>query len=308
MAATTMTSAGPTQTEPRRRHRGAYQWSARGFSGPAILVVAVLLYLPFVWTTVISLTEYDGLAAPSWVGLDNYAEMFRDSGLLTSARNTLIWVIGTITVPVGLGLLVALLTYDMRFGSWFRLPFLIPYAISGVAVGVVWSFVLQTGGGLSQALDALGLPGGDTRWLVDAPVNTLVMIGAAAWQQTGVNALLFVIGLQSIPKEPLEAARLDGASGWSMFRHHLWPMLRPLTTVVVGLAIVASLKTFDIVWVMTQGGPGRNSETLALTMYRETFLQSRYGLGSAIALFLSVVTFLASIAYLRRQLSSRHAL
>lgn len=303
-----MAPAGSAPTEPGRRRRVSYQWSARSFSLPAILFVAVLLYLPFIWTTVISFTEYNGLASPSWVGLDNYREMFRDSGLLTSARNTLIWVVGTITVPVGLGLFVAVLTYGMRFGSWFRLPFLIPYAISGVAVGVVWSFVLQTGGGLSQALDALGLPGADTRWLVDAPGNTLVMIGAAAWQSTGVNALLFVIGLQSIPKEPLEAARLDGASGWTMFRHQLWPLLRPLTTVVVGLSIVGSLKTFDIIWVMTQGGPGRNSETLALTMYRETFLQSQYGLGSAIALFLSVVTFVASIAYLRRQLSSRHAL
>jgi multiple sugar transport system permease protein len=131
------------------------------------------------------------------------------------------------------------------------------------------------------------------------------MIGAASWQIVGVNALLFVIGLQSIPKEPVEAALIDGATGWTMFRHVLWPQMRPLTTVVIGLSIVASLKTFDIVWIMTQGGPGRSSETLALTMYRETFVLSEYGQGAAIALFLSVVTFAASIIYLRRQLSDR---
>lgn len=291
----------------RRRRGGSYRWSARGFSLPAVLVVAVLLYLPFLWTTWISFTEYNGLGSPSWVGLDNYRDMFADANFTTSLRNTLIWVVGGITVPVGLGLLIASLSHGMRFGGWFRLPFLIPYAISGVAVGVVWRFVLQNGGGLSQALEALGLPGADTRWLVDAPVNTLVMIGAAAWQQTGVNALLFVIGLQSIPREPIEAAKLDGASGWRMFRHMHWPMLRPLTTVVVGLSLVASLKAFDIVWVMTKGGPGRNSETLAVTMYEETFVTSAYGSGSAVAVFLSVVTFIAAITYLRRQLSTERA-
>lgn len=304
------TAAPPTSTggsaprEPRRRHRNTYAWPARAFSLPAVLLVAVLLYLPFLWTTWISLTEYDGLGSPEWVGLDNYRAMFDDANFLTSLRNTLIWVVGTITVPVALGLLIAMLSHGLRFGAWLRLPFLIPYAISGVAVGIVWVFVLQNGGGLSQVLEALGLPGSDSRWLLDAPMNTVVMIGAAAWQQTGVNALLFVIGLQSIPREPIEAARLDGASGWRMFRHLYWPMLRPLTTVVVGLGLVASLKTFDIVWIMTKGGPGRNSETLAVTMYEETFVNSAYGAGSAIAVFLSAVTFLAAITYLRRQLST----
>jgi multiple sugar transport system permease protein len=273
-----------------------------------VLIVAGLLYLPFLWTTYLSFTRYNGLGSPEWLGVENYTAMFSDPALLTSLRNTGLWVVGTITVPVGFGLLIAVLTYNMRFGAWFRLPFLIPYAISGVAVGVIWSFVLQTGGALSQGLDTLGVPGADSRWLLDAPLNTLVMIGATAWQASGVNALLFVIGLQSIPKEPIEAARVDGASGWRLFRSILWPMLRPLTTVVVGLSIVASLKTFDVVWVMTQGGPGRSSETLAVTMYRETFVQSRYGLGGAISVFLTVVTLAASIAYLRRQLSERKAL
>jgi multiple sugar transport system permease protein len=209
-----------------------------------------------------------------------------------------------VTIPVGLGLLIAMLTYGRRFGTLMRLPFLLPYAVSGVGVGVVWGFVLQSGGALSQALDFLHLPGGDTRWLLDAPTNTLVMIVAASWQAAGVNALLFVIGLQSIPREPIEAASLDGATGWRMFRHIIWPLLRPLTTVVVGLSLVASLKTFYIVWVMTQGGPGRTSETLALAMYKETFVLSDYGVGSALALLLSAVTFIASIAYLRRQLST----
>ena len=214
-------------------------------------------------------------------------------------------MVGTLLIPVGVGLALALLTWNLPGGIWLRLPFLIPYAISGIGVGVIWSFILSTNGALDQALAVIGITD-PPRWLVDAPLNTFVMIIAAAWQGVGVNALLFTIGLQSIPKEPLEAARVDGATGVRLFGSILWPMLRPLTAVVVGLSIVASLKTFDIVLSMTKGGPGRASETLALTMYRETFVNSDYGLGSAIAVFLSVVTLVASILYLRQQLSQKH--
>ncbi|WP_199043860.1 carbohydrate ABC transporter permease [Glycomyces salinus] len=293
----------PTAKTPGQRD--PYRWSARGFVAPGVLGVAVLLYLPLLWTTFISFTEYNGLGDPEWVGIENYAEMLDDPEFLGSVLNTLLWVVGTLLVPVGIGLGVALLTWKLPGGTWLRLPFLIPYAVSGIGVGVIWSFILTGDGALDQALAAFGIA--DTpRWLVDAPLNTVVMILATAWQGVGVNALLFTIGLQSIPKEPLEAARMDGANGVRLFRSILWPMLRPLTAVVVGLSIVASLKTFDIVQGMTKGGPGRASETLALTMYKETFVNSDYGLGSAIAVFLTIVTLAAAILYLRQQLSSKH--
>jgi ABC-type sugar transport system permease subunit len=216
-----------------------------------------------------------------------------------------LWVVGTLLIPVGIGLALALLTWNLPGGVWMRLPFLIPYALSGIGVGLIWSFILSSNGALDQALAVFGVTD-PPRWLVDAPLNTVVMIGASAWQGVGVNALLFTIGLNSIPKEPLEAARVDGANGIRLFGSILWPMLRPLTAVVVGLSIVASLKTFDIVLGMTKGGPGGASETLALTMYKETFVNSDYGLGSAIAVFLTVVTLIASILYLREQLSKKH--
>ncbi|MDF2706775.1 MAG: permease [Nonomuraea muscovyensis] len=266
-----------------------------GYVAPAALLVAVLLYAPFVWTAYLSLTRYDGLAPPEWAGLANFAKLFDDPALLTSTRNTLLWVAGTMILPVGLGLVVAVLSYDLRGGAWYRVPFMLPYALSGAGLAMVWSPVLSHDG-VANAL--LGV---DTAFLQEAPVNTLAMLLVWTWQQLGVNTLLFVVGLQSIPKEPIEAARLDGASGWRLFRHVIWPLMRPLTAVVVGLALVASLKTFDIVWVMTQGGPGRNSETLAVTMYKETFVASDYGYGSAVAVLLTVVTGLASYLYLRRQ-------
>ena len=306
-----MTPAGTEVSEPTetasadRRPRGiSYQLAAHSFAAPAIVLTIVLLYLPFLWTGYLSFTEFNGFGDPEWVGLDNYKKMFEDDGILNSFLNTLYWVIGTLVIPVGLGLGIALLSHDLKGGSWLRLPFLLPYATSGIAVGVIWTFILESGGALDEALAFLHLPGAGSRWLLDSPLNTIMMIIAAAWQGSGVNALLFGIGLQSIPKEPLEAARLDGASGWSLFRHVTWPLLAPLTTVVVGLSLVGSLKTFDIVWGMTKGGPGRDSETLALTMYKQTFVTNDYGLGAALAVLLTVITVSASVLYLRQQIGS----
>ncbi|WP_235854734.1 carbohydrate ABC transporter permease [Nonomuraea aridisoli] len=269
-----------------------------GYVAPAVLLVAGLLYAPFVWTAYLSFTRYDGLESPAWIGLDNFVKLFDDAALLTSTRNTLIWVVGTMVLPVGLGLLVAVLSYDIKGGAWFRVPFMLPYALSGAGLAMVWSPILSHDGVANRLL------GVDTAFLQDSPYNTLAMLLVWTWQQLGVNTLLFVVGLQSIPKEPIEAARLDGASGWRLFRHVIWPLMRPLTAVVVGLALVAGLKTFDIVWVLTQGGPGRNSETLAVTMYKETFVSSDYGYGSAVAVMLTVVTGLASYLYLKRQVTA----
>jgi ABC-type sugar transport system permease subunit len=291
----------------RRGEPGA-RWAVYGFLSPGVLLVALLLYAPFLYTVVLSFTAYDGLTDPRWVGLDNFARFLDDPALGTSVRNTLLWVAGTMILPVGLGLVIALLSYGIKGGTWLRLPFMLTYALSGAGLGVIWGFILQSGGAANDVLGALHLPGADISFLQDEPWNTFGMIAAWTWQQTGVNTLLFLVGLQSIPTEPLEAARLDGATGWRLFRHIVWPLLAPLTAVVVGLALVASLKTFDIVWVTTQGGPGRNSETLAVTMYRDAFVSGEYGYGSAVALLLTLTTSLVTIAYLRRQVRSREGL
>lgn len=266
-----------------------------GYVAPAALLVAGLLYMPFIWTAYLSFTSYDGLAPPEWVGLRNFGKLLRDPALITSLGNTLLWVVGTMALPVGLGLLVAVLSYDIKGGVWYRVPFMLPYALSGAGLAMVWSPILSHDGIANLLL------GVDTAFLQKAPHNTIAMLLVWTWQQLGVNTLLFVVGLQSIPKAPIEAARIDGASGWQLFRHVIWPLMAPLTAVVVGLALVASLKTFDIVWVLTQGGPGRNSETLAVTMYKDTFVASEYGYGASVAVVLTVVTGLASYLYLRRQ-------
>lgn len=290
-------------SDDRRSRNKQERITAAAFLLPALLLCVVVLYVPFLYTSYLSMTEFNGLGDPEFVGLAKYQEMFNDSRIINSMVNTLIWVVGTLVLPVGLGLFIAVMAHGLKGSFWYRLPFLLPYAISGIAVGVIFSFILQTGGALTQALEFLGLPFANARWLLDSPLNTIVMILAATWQGAGVNALLFGVGLQSIPREPVEAAMVDGATGWRLFKNITWPMLAPMTTVVVGLSIVGSLKTFDIVWGMTQGGPGRVSETLAITMYKASFMLNDYGLGAAVALLLTVVTVTASLLYLRRQLA-----
>lgn len=304
MSVATATRSTPAETRSYRRNRIRQErLTAAAFLLPALGLSIVVLYVPFLYTSYLSLTEFNGLGDPEFVGLDKYREMFSDARIITSMGNTLIWVVGTLVLPVGLGLFIAVLAHGLRGSFWYRLPFLLPYAISGIAVGVIFSFILQTGGALTQALELFRMPFANARWLLDAPLNTFVMIFAAAWQGAGVNALLFGVGLQTIPREPVEAAMVDGAHGWRLFKNITWPMLAPMTTVVVGLSIVGSLKTFDIVWGMTQGGPGRVSETLAITMYKASFMLNDYGLGAAVALLLTVVTVTASLLYLRRQLA-----
>lgn len=270
---------------------------------PAFVLVMVLLYAPFVYTIVLSFYRYDGLGPLHFVGLSNYSKFFTSGDLYGIVRNTLMWVVGTLVLPVGLGLLAAMLTTGMRGGRAVRFLLLVPYGMSGAAVGILWGFILEPDGALNQALQHLHLPGGHTSFLAHAPLNTILMILAATWQGIGVNMLLFAVGLSSLPQEPMEAALLDGATAWQRFRYVTLPLLRPITVVVVGLAIINGLKTFDLIWILTQGGPGLSSATLAVGMYQRTFGSQQYGTGAAIAVLLTLTAGAASLLYLRRQLA-----
>jgi multiple sugar transport system permease protein len=134
--------------------------------------------------------------------------------------------------------------------------------------------------------------------LTNPEINTFIMIGVWTWQYFGINLILFLVGLETIPREPIEASMIDGANSWQVFYHIVLPLLRPIMLLVVANAVINSVRMFDIPWVMIQGGPGRASETLAISLYRESFLLFRMGLGSAIAVVISILSLLASYRYL----------
>jgi ABC-type sugar transport system permease subunit len=271
---------------------------------PALVLVGLFLIWPFLRSSYLSFTVFKGLGTPEWVGLANYRKLLDDPILTQSMKNTLYWVIGTLALPVSIGLFIAVISYDFKGGALYRLPYLMPYAFSGTAIAAVWQFMLVRDGALNSVLESVGLESLTRSWLLRPPLNTYAMIVASTWQGVGVSVLLFLIGLQVIPKDPIEAARLDGAEGWRLFKDITFPLLRPMTIVVVGISLVNSLKTFDIIWIMTQGGPYRSSETLAVTMYRQTFVLFEHGYGAAISVVLSVIVLVVSLLYLTRTLRS----
>ncbi len=269
------------------------------YLSPALIVVGVFLLYPVVYTLYISLTKWDGLTPPVFIGLQNYIQVFRASIFRTSFLNSVLWVVATLALPVALGLLLALLINRIPFQGFFKAIFYLPYAISATSVAVLWSFLLSPVGIINEGLRTIGLEALAKSWLITPPWHNIAMIIAYTWLSTGTNMILFLVGLQSIPTEPVEAAKIDGANGWQAFWKVIFPLLRPITTVVVTIAVVNGFKVFDLIWVMTQGGPYRSSETLALTMYREAFVSFRLGYGAAIAVILSLIVVFFSIFYLR---------
>jgi ABC-type sugar transport system permease subunit len=294
-------SEGPARVRRGRLPRAAV---VGGFLLPAVALIVLLLVVPFLVTAYRSFFDDNGLSS-RWVGLANYAALFTDPNFGQSLLNTVLWVVGTLLLPVLLGLAIAVLTNSVRWGVVARTVIVIPYALSGSATALLWTFLLQSDGAINQTLAAVGLGSWQQEWLLHWPLNTVSMILTTTWQSTGASMILFLIGLQTIPTDTVEAARLDGAEGWRLYWNVIIPQLRPMTVVVVGMAIVNSLKTFDIVWLLTQGGPGTASETLALTMYRQTFTLNRYGYGAAVSVVLTAVVVAASWLYLRRQARAR---
>lgn len=284
--------------------------SSRGagipFLAPAMLLVGGLLIYPFARTVYDSFFTDNGFTR-SFTGTGNYSRLITDPVLGRSLLNTVMWVAGTLLLPVLLGLAIAMATSGLRLGKLARSVIVLPYAISGSATSVVWTFILESNGAANQVLNAVGLHHVTAGWLLEWPQNTISMILASTWQATGFSVVLFMVGLQAIPADTIEAAVIDGASGWSMFRKVLLPQLRPVAVVVIGMSLVNSLKSFDLIWVMTQGGPARSSETLAVTMYRETFLLPHIGYGAAVAVVLTVIVLGASWLYLRQQMPRARA-
>lgn len=288
---------------PAERRAGSAVDRARSipFLIPAIALVGIMLLVPFVATVYQSLTNDDGFNA-EFIGFDNYVRLLQDPLFGRSVLNTVMWTVGTLILPVGIGLLVAVFTSQMKGGRWVRLAFVLPYALSGTATAVIWGFILRSNGALNQAITFFGGLAPDSGWLLEWPTNTMVMILANTWQATGVAVILFLVGLQAIPTETVEAGTLDGASGMRLFWNIIVPQLKPVTVVVIGMSIANSLRVFDMIWLLTKGGPGGSSETLAVTMYRQTFIISDYGYGASVAVVLTIIVVGASWAYLRQQL------
>jgi multiple sugar transport system permease protein len=267
---------------------------------PALALVVVLLLVPMFENIYYSFFNWNGIAKPVFIGISNYARLLVDRDFLISIRNTVIWVGFTLIFPVFGGLLVAVFVDGVRFERFFKSIFFIPLTISFVATGIIWTYMFgKELGVLNNLFELLGLKLKPS-WLTGVPLNTFSMLIAWTWQQLGTNMVMFLMGLGTIPVEPIEASIIDGANRFETFVHVKLPMLRPITTVVITMAMVNSFKAFDIIYVMTRGGPYHSSETLAVTMFRETFTLFKMGYGSAISIVLSIIVIAVSALYIQR--------
>jgi ABC-type sugar transport system permease subunit len=264
---------------------------------PAAAFVLLAELVPVIYTTYLGFMDWNMINPPEWAGLSNYIKVFSTPELLNALKNTAYWVVGTLIFAVGFPLLIAALLNRVKGRAIFKTIFFIPSTLSPTIAAIFWRRVLSSQqGALYPILEAVGLT--PQPLLTIAQVNTFVMIGIWTWQYFGLNLILFMVGLETIPKEPVEAAMLDGAGPVQVFYRIVLPLLQPITLLVLANAVINSIRMFDIPWIVIQGGPGRVSETLAISLYRESFMLFRMGLGSAIAVVLSIITLLASYRYL----------
>lgn len=270
------------------------------FLAPALAMFMVYVIGPIFESMALSLYDWDGLGTPTYIGLDNYRELWSDPDFWTSLKNNVIWFFGfLLSIPMGLGL--ALLLNQEVFG--IRLAkslFFFPFVISQVVIGLVFSWFYDPNNGL--LIKAIALLGGDpVAILSDEKLVTYGIVAAGLYPQTAYCMILYLTGLNNVRADLIEAARLEGARGWSMLRHVVLPQLRPATFIAVVVTIIGSLRSFDMISIMTQGGPYGQSRVLAYYMYEKALSEYGYrmGYGTAIAtvLFLLMLVYIVFVLY-----------
>lgn len=269
---------------------------------PALSFYLIFLFYPMIFSFWVSFYEWDGLSPNKiFVGLKNYTKFFSDPTSLLVLRNNLIWTIFTLSIPTLLGLTLAvMLNANIRARIVFRSIFYSPAILPLIAVGIVWSWIYNPMfGAVNSFLRAVGIGFLARPWLADPKLALYSVIATAIWQGTGFPMLLFLAGLQGIPKELYEAGSIDGATGWQAFRYITLPSLRETFVVVVSLLIVNSLRVFDLIYIMTWGGPGKATQVLGTWMYFNTFVYYRAGFGSAIAWIMTAMSLIIVYPYIR---------
>ncbi len=269
------------------------------------LLIPLAIYLlwvigPMFYTFYLSLTKWDGLTQPIFIGLRNYEKLFQDPVFYTSLKNNLRWIGSFITIPVvlGLGLAVAL-NQSIPGAKFFKASFYSPMVLSLVVCGLIWSWMYHPANGLiNSALRAVGLDSLAQGWLSDKNLVMWSIIVVAIWRQVGYVMILYLAGLQSIDPELIDASRVDGCTGAQSFRHIILPLLAPVTVIVIVISIIDSLRAFDLVSVMTRGGPYNSSSVLANFMYIEAFNNYKMGYGASIAVILFLISMVFIFFYL----------
>lgn len=291
-------------------------WQGFLFILPAVVLLLVLVVWPMIRTIYFSFGDTNSrLQFTRWVGFDNYERLFtKDKEFLNlevfppegALINNLKWVVLYTSISLALGLLIAVLAVRVRYESLVKAIIFVPMAISATAVAIIWKFVYDPDPNVGSLNAVISLLGGDPiTWYGRADVVNYALIFAYIWASTGFAMVVISAALKGISEEVLEAARTDGASEWDIFRRIQLPLLSlPLSVVTVWL-LINVIKVFDIIYVMTGGGPGGSSEVIAFSMYDETFTNAEGGYGATIAVVMLLLIIPIMAFNVRRFRSER---
>ncbi|GAA4427207.1 sugar ABC transporter permease [Georgenia halophila] len=264
---------------------------------PNLAAIVVFGYYPTLYNFVLSFTEWDFVdPAPVFVGFDNYVELFRSGSILMEAlKNTAIFVsvavVGTLFGGMAIG---ALLAQKLRFTGLVRTLAFAPHMLPGAAIGVLWLFMFDPNYGLSRFF--FGLFGMDSpHWTTTSDFSLWSITIAYAWQRLGFVAIIYYTAILDLPKDVFEAAQLDGARGWPLFKNITLPLLSPVTFFLTVTGVIAAAQTFDIIATLTNGGPGNSSTTLPWLIYDQAFVDFNIGTSAATATVMFVLLLIVTL-------------
>ncbi|MGO4272126.1 carbohydrate ABC transporter permease, partial [Paenibacillus sp. TAF58] len=250
----------------------------------------------------LSFTSWDGISNDiRYIGLDNFVEMWHSDRVHNALKNTLILSIVLVVLENVVALALAMLVDQVKwFRNLFRSVFYLPVLLSGIVLGFVWTIILNYNFGvLTQMLDKLKLSSLKLDWLGNPDYALIAIIIFTVWKASGYYMIIYLAGLQGIPPELSEAASIDGANRWQQFRHITFPLLAGAFTVCMMLSMIGSLKIFDQIAVMTDGGPGFSTETLTYIIYKVGFGELRQGYGTALSLVLFILIMIVSVIQIK---------
>ncbi|WP_373232321.1 carbohydrate ABC transporter permease [Cohnella sp.] len=269
---------------------------------PAFLLYTVFVIAPTASALYLSFTSWNGISDDiRYIGISNFVEILNSTRVHHALKNTLIFTVALVILENVLAIALAILVDKVRwFRNLFRSIFYLPVLMSGVVMGFIWVIILNYNFGVvNQLLDMLGLSSWKVDWLGDPDLALISIILSTVWKAAGYYMIIYLAGLQGIPPELTEAASIDGANGWQQFRHITFPLLASAMTVCMMLSMIGSLKIFDQIAVMTDGGPGFATETLTYIIYKVGFGELRQGFGTALAIVLFLITLLLSLIQIK---------
>ncbi|WP_435923755.1 carbohydrate ABC transporter permease [Paenibacillus sp. DYY-L-2] len=261
---------------------------------PAVLLYTLFVFVPVLWSAYYGFFNWSGIGEARFIGLDNYAEILRDPVFWRSLKNNVIFVLASVFGQIPLALALAVLLHKSNWLQRFlRSAVFLPMVLSTVVIGMIWQYFYHPQIGiLNFLLDSLGLQSWKLEWLSDRNIAIYSLLPPLIWSYVGLYLIIFMSALQNIPGEIHDAAKIDGVSGARKLVSITLPIIKNTVQVAVILCISGSLKSFDLVYIMTKGGPAHATELLATYMYNSTFTTYRYGFGSAISTTIMLISLI----------------